>query len=315
MGIKQHFATRFSDFAAVALEWLRKDIIWHISAIEIKEKDKEAFTPFSVGIEDKIWRDNKQHYLQELESEHVQCCRELGKIDMQEVENEISYTLSTLQGMELSRYVHRLITPFNYYITTLEQYADIWARLEEYNTSEGDNEEAYNFLLDLKDIFHEYICRLDGVLLYHHIDLMKVQQDCGVVLMRERSMNDLAWAVGSEVLAKKLVNDCQQAPEPQQEPILAERLKKDDAQKYFKKAIELKLMDENYKWLKGLEMLACFARDMSNKLNMGKGDRISWKPFEELFCIERGKLRLNYNDIQKTGRSPTESNLIDKVFE
>ena len=74
-------------------------------------------------------------------------------------------------------------------------------------------------------------------------------------------------------------------------------------------------MDNNNNWLKGLQMLACFAREMSLKLKLGKGERISWKPFETLFNVPVRKLRLNYNDIQKTGQAPKEEYLIDKVFE
>ena len=96
---------------------------------------------------------------------------------------------------------------------------------------------------------------------------------------------------------------------------LPDKLNTDEARRYFDKAIELGLMSDDYKWLKGLQMLACFARDFSLKLNLGKGDRISWKPFEALFGIPQGKLRGNYNDIQKTGQNPSESGLIDKVFE
>lgn len=107
-------------------------------------------------------------------------------------------------------------------------------------------------------------------------------------------------------------------PEPQQIP---KELSTPEAKVYLDKAIELGLMDSNYKWLKGLQMLACFAREMSMKLQLGKGvngdgqPRISWQPFETLFNLERYKLRSNYNDIQKTGQSPIEIGLIDKVFE
>lgn len=112
-------------------------------------------------------------------------------------------------------------------------------------------------------------------------------------------------------LIEKLPTD-EQAAYAQQLP---DKLNTDEAKRYFAKAIELGLMTDNYKWLKGLQMLACFARDFSMKLSLGKGNRISWKPFESLFGIEPGKLRLNYNDIQKTGQNPSESDLIDKVFE
>lgn len=96
------------------------------------------------------------------------------------------------------------------------------------------------------------------------------------------------------------------------------RLTTDEAKAYFSQAIELGLMDRDYDWLKGKEMLSCFAREMSIALGMGKGTgadgqpRIAWKPFESLFGVE--KLRYNYNDIQKTGQSPSESYLIDGIF-
>ena len=103
-------------------------------------------------------------------------------------------------------------------------------------------------------------------------------------------------------------------PEPQQGEMPKE-LNTPEAKMYFAKAIELGLMDNNNNWLKGLQMLACFAREMSLKLKLGKGERISWKPFETLFNVPVRKLRLNYNDIQKTGQAPKEEYLIDKVFE
>ena len=106
----------------------------------------------------------------------------------------------------------------------------------------------------------------------------------------------------------------QQKGQKEPQPIPKE-LDTDEAKEYFKKAVELGLMTDEFKWLKGLQMLACFAREMSLKMNLGKGERISWKPFESLFCVSDGKLRLNYNDIQKTGQEPKEAYLIDKIFE
>ncbi len=108
------------------------------------------------------------------------------------------------------------------------------------------------------------------------------------------------------------LGDDPNSPEPQQIPT---ELDTPEAKVYLDKAIELGLMDSNYKWLKGLQMLACFAVEMSKRLKLGKGERISWKPFETLFSVNCGKLRLNYNDIQKTGQQPKESYLIDRVFE
>lgn len=102
---------------------------------------------------------------------------------------------------------------------------------------------------------------------------------------------------------------------------LPPELNTEQARKYFAKAVELKLMDDDYKWLKTQALLACFARDMSLKLNLGKGvnsdgtPRISWRKFECLFGIGKGKLRRSYNDIQKTGQAPLDSDLLSVIFE
>ncbi len=106
--------------------------------------------------------------------------------------------------------------------------------------------------------------------------------------------------------------------EPQQLP---KELETEEATRYFTKAIELGLMNDNYEWSKGLQMLSLFAREMSLRLKLSKATnadgtgRIAWKPFEQLFNIEKNKLRSNFNDIQKTGIEPKEKDLIDKVFE
>lgn len=91
-----------------------------------------------------------------------------------------------------------------------------------------------------------------------------------------------------------------------------------EARKYFDKARELGLIDGDYKWLRSKQLLSCFARDMSYKLELGKGlnadgtSRISWKPFEILF--KQSNLRLSYNDILKTGQLPIGYKLLDDVF-
>lgn len=91
-------------------------------------------------------------------------------------------------------------------------------------------------------------------------------------------------------------------------------LQSPEADKYFQRAIESRLMSEDYKWLDGLQMLACFAEAMSRTLHLGKGERISWKPFETLFGIPYGKLRSNLNDIHKTGSTPKNERILDEIF-
>lgn len=78
---------------------------------------------------------------------------------------------------------------------------------------------------------------------------------------------------------------------------LPEVLTTPEALKIFEQARDLGLIGGEYKWLKGLQLLACFAREMSLKLRLGKGcnsdgtPRISWEHFERLFNIPKGKLR------------------------
>lgn len=104
--------------------------------------------------------------------------------------------------------------------------------------------------------------------------------------------------------------------EPKQQSVqLPSELDTYEAREYFAKAKENGLIDDNYKWLKGKQLLACFCHGMNQKLNLGKGKRIAWKPFEVLFGMEKGKLRSNYNDIQKTGQSPSDITLVDSIFQ
>lgn len=95
---------------------------------------------------------------------------------------------------------------------------------------------------------------------------------------------------------------------------LPKELDTDEAKMYFDRAIKIGLMDSNNKWLEGKQMLAWFASKMSDSLKLGKGDRISWKPFETLFGFKPGELRSHFNDIQKTGNPPKNASLIDNVF-
>jgi hypothetical protein len=116
------------------------------------------------------------------------------------------------------------------------------------------------------------------------------------------------------------------ANEPQQEsdaskvvePSLPSELERPEVKKYLDKARELGLIDGDYKWLKSKQLLACFAADMSHKLELGKGlnadgtSRISWKPCEILF--KQTNLRSSYNDVQKTGQLPIGYKLLNYVF-
>jgi hypothetical protein len=104
----------------------------------------------------------------------------------------------------------------------------------------------------------------------------------------------------------------------QSDVTLPPELDTDRARKYLNKAREIGLFADKYVWVKSKSLLACFAREMSLKLDLGKGEssdgvkRISWKPFEILFKVEN--LRSSYNDLQKIGQDPIGIELIDEIF-
>ncbi|MBQ7690407.1 MAG: hypothetical protein IJT30_04335 [Muribaculaceae bacterium] len=114
-------------------------------------------------------------------------------------------------------------------------------------------------------------------------------------------------------------------PQPHQEPStgreLPSELDTEQARKYFASAVAAGLMNEQYKWLASQSLLACFCREMSVNLDLGKGyssegqKRLSWKPFEQLFGIKKGALRASYNDIQKTGQDPISIEKVNAIFE
>lgn len=182
-------------------------------------------------------------------------------------------------------------------------------------------------------VLERYSNRLDALLLTFGIDLMRVQKDCGVYLKDKRRIDDIFFYIGNRELTQKYIDAL---PEESKVGVLPDELNKPTARpeavtlpdelatpealKIFEQARELGLIDKDYKWLKGLQLAACFARDMSLKLGLGKGEssgripRISWQPFERLFNIPKGKLRANYNDVLKTGQDPSDHALIDRIF-
>ena len=131
--------------------------------------------------------------------------------------------------------------------------------------------------------------------------------------------NDILQYLETRIKGDTATASPQQADTPEA-VTLPDKLATPEALKIFEQARELGLIDGDYKWLKGLQLLACFAREMSLKLGLGKGNnsdgtpRISWQPFERLFNISNGKLRANYNDVQKTGQDPSDHTLIDRIF-
>lgn len=99
--------------------------------------------------------------------------------------------------------------------------------------------------------------------------------------------------------------------EPQQ-IVMQKELCTDEAKKYFDLAINKGLMDNKYKWLKTKALLVYFCSRLSDKLSLGKGDRIAWKPFENLFDVKN--MRGTLNDIQKTGNNPIGYEVVDEIL-
>ena len=94
-----------------------------------------------------------------------------------------------------------------------------------------------------------------------------------------------------------------QSTKPQQEliDILPEQLKTDEAVKIFQQAIDAKLIEktnEGLKWKETNQLLAYFATklsdrfNLSTKLNKDGNKTTAWKPFEELFNLKEGTLKV-----------------------
>ena len=101
---------------------------------------------------------------------------------------------------------------------------------------------------------------------------------------------------------------------------LPTELDTEQARKYFARAVAAGLMSEQYKWLASQSLLACFCREMSVNLDLGKGynsegqKRLSWKPFEALFNVKAKNLITSINDIKKTGQDPIGIEKVEAIF-
>lgn len=101
---------------------------------------------------------------------------------------------------------------------------------------------------------------------------------------------------------------------------LPSELDTEQAREYFARAVAAGLMSEQYKWLASQSLLACFCREMSVNLDLGKGyssegqKRLSWKPFEALFNVKAKNLTTSLNDIKKTGQDPIGIEKVEAIF-
>ena len=118
--------------------------------------------------------------------------------------------------------------------------------------------------------------------------------------------------------------DCLQPQQPTKQDkspqAIPQELNTDRAKEIFAKAVEAGLMSKDYEWLASQSLLACFCREMSVKLDLGKGyssegqKRLSWKPFEALFNVKAKNLTTSLNDIKKTGQDPIGIEKVEAIF-
>lgn len=181
----------------------------------------------------------------------------------------------------------------------------------------------------------QFANRLDALLLTYGIDLLQLQETSGIYLKYYRVITDVDFYIGSFELAQHYINalpsrrpasplaDSNQPP-ASQEPAtgreLPSELDTEQARKYFARAVAAGLMSEQYKWLASQSLLACFCREMSVNLGLGKGyssegqKRLSWKPFEALFNVKAKNLTTSLNDIKKTGQDPIGIEKVEAIF-
>ena len=79
---------------------------------------------------------------------------------------------------------------------------------------------------------------------------------------------------------------------------LPPELNNDEAKEILARARALELISESegkLQWQGSKRLLAYFSRKMSQRLQLGAGGRIAWQPFEELFDVEAGTLKHEYN--------------------
>lgn len=125
------------------------------------------------------------------------------------------------------------------------------------------------------------------------------------------------WLAGIEAQEPTPTATDEQATAPQ----LPSELDTKQARKYFARAVEAGLMSKQYEWQKSQLLLSFFAQEMSIKLGLNKAQnkdgssRISWKPFEILFGIEKGHLRQSMNDFKKDLQEPMELDIVTTIFQ
>ncbi|MCD8313405.1 MAG: hypothetical protein LUC24_04525 [Bacteroidales bacterium] len=118
-------------------------------------------------------------------------------------------------------------------------------------------------------------------------------------------------------LSRPVCGPDQGGEEPKQKEIPKE-LCTPAARRLFKAAINARLMDSDYNWLRSKSLLACFCKGMSFALNLSHGQnadgrrRIRWQPFETLFGVKH--LVRTMADILQAETLPKDIETVQEIF-
>lgn len=96
-----------------------------------------------------------------------------------------------------------------------------------------------NLLLHFSKIINIYATKLDAILLYNNIDLMEVQEECGVYIMNERNIYSVGNCVGSIELAQKLIDNLPPPTSNNELDLLSPALYNPKARVIFEKLVEV----------------------------------------------------------------------------
>lgn len=195
------------------------------------------------------------------------------------------------------------IAKYKYIIDTYDYFLEI----------ERENKElSYSYHSDIIEWDIEYYLSLleqivTDVLCYVEYEICDKYDLCFEEIITQSNMNIFLSKIDDN-----RQNDAQRSNK------LPPELSTSEAMEIWKKAQKAGLVDEQYKWLETKVLLACFAKEMSDRFNLGKGTnsdgskRINWKIFENLFDILG--LRGALNDLKKTGEDPLNINLVNDIF-
>ena len=227
----------------------------------------------SLSKDDNLWRDHIY--------KKVAKALKLSITDRQKRELEQARdTLYDTQGDFHRTHENLLGTVFEQQLSQLSQQAKkedgLYAKFEEYLTS---SKKAQSEVIEsLKGWFAE----MPRVKLrdYHDHDQLAMSLNYLKVSRRE------LYEVYSALLLIKRYERGEADNVKSWEDLLPKELSSEEAKEMIETAIEAGLIEIHgykLKWTKSKQLLAYYTEQMCKKLNIGKGEKTSWKPFEKIF--------------------------------